>query len=224
MVRREASLHSYFSSKWRFDWTFSLKTPLGYHSCKLGRPGHTTSALSMSNINNQHQATIKADLGGGGGLRGSTAVPRPLPAPSPPLMPSGAQGVSASTGGDAHRGGGLPGTYGYNTCRCRTSIWPCQIIQGQDLIDLGIFQIAELFTLRCDQTLSVSVSPKSYHNIRWITAVQGHVRNFFIFWLGSFLCGKGLEDKHCDADLVRVNEYFWVFLPVFSCLFFRQAL
>ena len=109
MVRREASLHSYFSSKWRFDWTFSLKTPLGYHSCKLGRPGHTTSALSMSNINNQHQATIKADLGGGGGLRGSTAVPRPLPAPSPPLMPSGAQGVSASTGGDAHRGGGLPG-------------------------------------------------------------------------------------------------------------------
>ena len=64
----------------------------------------------MSNINNQHQATTKADLGGGGGLRGSTAVPRPLPAPSPPLMPSGAQGVSASTGGDAHRGGGLPGT------------------------------------------------------------------------------------------------------------------
>ena len=110
------------------------------------------------------------------------------------------------------------------TNTCRTSIWPRPINQGQDFIDLGIVQIAELFTLRCDQTLSVSVSPKSYHNIRWITAVQGHVRNFFIFWLGSFLCGKGLEDKHCDADLVRVNEYFWVFLPVFSCLFFRQAL
>ena len=117
---------------------------------------------------------------------------------------------------------GHHGTYGYNTYR--TSIWPCPINQGQDFIDLGIVQIAELFTLRCDQTLSVSGSPKSYYNIRWITAVQGHVRNFFIFWLGSFLCGQGLEDKHCDADLVRVNEYFWVFLPVFSCLFFRQAL
>ena len=81
---------------------------------------------------------------------------------------------------------GHHGTYGYNTCR--TSIWPRPINQGQDFIDLGIVQIAELFTLRCDQTLSVSGSPKSYHNIRWITAVQGHVRTFFIFWLGSFLC------------------------------------
>ena len=71
----------------------------------------------------------------------------------------------------------------------KTSIWPRPINQGQDFIDWGIVQIAELFTLRCDQTLSVSGSPKSYYNIRWITAVQGHVRNFFIFWLGSFLCG-----------------------------------
>ena len=69
-----------------------------------------TSALSMSNNQLQPTTSIKADLGGGGGLRGTTAVPSPLPAPSPPLMPSGAQGVSASTGGDAHRGGGLPGT------------------------------------------------------------------------------------------------------------------
>ena len=69
-----------------------------------------TSALSMSNKQLQQTTSIKADLGGGGGLRGTTAVPSPLPAPSPPLMPSGAQGVSASTGGDAHRGGGLPGT------------------------------------------------------------------------------------------------------------------
>ena len=150
---------------------------------------YMTSALSMSNNQLQPTTSIKADLGGGGGLRGTTAVPSPLPAPSPPLMPSGAQGVSASTGGDAHRGGGLPGTYGYNTCRCRTSIWPRQIIQGQDFIDLGIFQIAELFTLRCDQTLSVSGSPKSYRNIHRITAAHGHVRNFSIFWLGSFLCG-----------------------------------
>ena len=72
------------------------------------------------------------------------------------------------------------------TNTCRTSIWPRPINQGQDFIDLGIVQIAELFTLRCDQTLSVSVSPKSYHNIRWITAVQGHVKNFFIFWFWLF--------------------------------------
>ena len=58
-----------------------------------------TSALSMSNNQLQPTTSIKADLGGGGGLRGTTAVPSPLPAPSPPLMPSGAQGVSASTGG-----------------------------------------------------------------------------------------------------------------------------
>jgi len=45
---------------------------------------------------------------------------------------------------------GHHGTYGYNACR--TSIWPRPINQGQDFIDLGIVQIAELFTLPCDQT------------------------------------------------------------------------
>ena len=127
-----------------------------------------TSALSMSNNQLQPTTSIKADLGGGGGLRGTTAVPSPLPAPSPPLMPSGAQGVSASTGGDAQRGGGLPGTCSSTplTPTSTPTPSPTTPTQGQDFIDLGIFQIAELFTLRCDQTLSVSVSPRSYHNIR----------------------------------------------------------
>ena len=48
------------------------------------------------------------------------------------------------------------GHHGYNTCR--TSIWPRPINQGQDFIDLGIVQIAELFTLRCDQMWSDSIS------------------------------------------------------------------
>ena len=68
-----------------------------------------TSAFCMSN-NDNHSARARPDMGGGGGLRGDPAVLLPLPAPSPPLIPSVDQGVSSSSGGGAHRGGALPGT------------------------------------------------------------------------------------------------------------------
>ena len=68
-----------------------------------------TSAIRMSD-NYYDNSGARPDKGGGGGLRGTPAVPLPLPAPSQPLMPSVAQGVSCSTGGDAHREGAPPGT------------------------------------------------------------------------------------------------------------------
>ena len=71
-----------------------------------------TSAFCMSNDNQptNQPARARPDMGGGGGLRGDSAVLLPLPAPSQPLIPSVDQGVSSPTGGGAHMGWALPGT------------------------------------------------------------------------------------------------------------------
>ena len=61
-----------------------------------------TSALSMSNNQLQPTTSIKADLGGGGGLRGTTAVPSPLSSPCPFPTPDAEWG----SGGEClYRGG-----------------------------------------------------------------------------------------------------------------------
>ena len=85
---------------------FTLRKVIRLLSFFYGLPS-TATCMSTYDNDNFNNSRSGADMGGGGGLRGTPVVPLPPPVPPSPLEPSAVQRVDSPSGGRVHRGGDL---------------------------------------------------------------------------------------------------------------------